>query len=99
MFVDGTENWIVYHAMAEPNAGWLGRTARAQKFYWNPDNSPNFGRPRGFHISLDSPSTDRTTTQIPTTQVPTTEDSGSSSYTLKPVTCVVMILIAIKFSL
>lgn len=57
LIADGNEPWIVYHAMAEPNAGWIGRTARAQKFEWNPDMSPNFGRPRGFDISLDSPST------------------------------------------
>lgn len=42
--------------MAAPNAGWEGRTARTQKFGWNPDNSPDFGRPRGFHISLEVPS-------------------------------------------
>lgn len=53
---DRREPWIVYHAMAQPNAGWEGRTARTQKFGWNPDNSPDFGRPRGFHISLEVPS-------------------------------------------
>ncbi|KAG4066153.1 hypothetical protein HA402_010355 [Bradysia odoriphaga] len=53
---DKREPWIVYHAMSNPNAGWEGRTARAQKFGWNPDNSPDFGRPRGFHISLPVPS-------------------------------------------
>lgn len=42
--------------METPDAGWLGRTARAQKFGWNPDNSPDFGRPRGFGISLELPS-------------------------------------------
>lgn len=55
-FADGREPWIVYHAMQTPDAGWLGRTARAQKFGWNPDNSPDFGRPRGFGILLDIPS-------------------------------------------
>lgn len=56
LFTDGREPWIVYHAMAQPNAGWDGRTPRAQAFGWNTDNSPDFGRPRGFHISLEVPS-------------------------------------------
>jgi len=53
---DGTEPWIVYHAMADPNAGWDGRTARVQKFGWNPDNSPAFPRPLGFGRAIEAPS-------------------------------------------
>jgi GH43 family beta-xylosidase len=53
---DRTEPWIVYHAMADPNAGWEGRTARIQKFGWNPDNSPAFPRPLGFEALLETPS-------------------------------------------
>jgi len=53
---DGTEPWIVYHAMEDPNAGWDGRTARIQKFGWNLDNSPAFPRPLGFGVPLETPS-------------------------------------------
>ncbi|KAJ0108006.1 hypothetical protein J7T55_008142 [Diaporthe amygdali] len=40
---DGSENYIVYHAMttAEPPAD-IYRTVRAQKFTWNDDGTPNF---------------------------------------------------------
>jgi len=42
--------------MASPNAGWDGRTARVEKFYWNPDFSPAFPRPTGFDTALPVPS-------------------------------------------
>jgi GH43 family beta-xylosidase len=43
---DGTENWILYHANAEPGQGCgRFRSPRAQKFGWNKDGSPNFGEP------------------------------------------------------
>ncbi len=93
--LDGTEPWIVYHAMAvsksfhqttilrdllirlldsskfgwslitdnnyiffiqEPDAGWGGRTARTERFSWNPDGSPGFPRPSGFEAALETPS-------------------------------------------
>lgn len=95
-FVDGKEPWIVYHAMAEPNANWLGRTARAQKFSWNPDNSPNFGRPRGFNISLDSPSTGAPTE--PPTEPPTDEPNSSSWMSPKPIISVMLLVIAMKLN-
>lgn len=53
---DGREPWIVYHGMSSPNAGWEGRTARVQKYGWNPDNSPAFPRPTGFGTPLETPS-------------------------------------------
>jgi len=89
---DGKEPWIVYHAMAEPDAGWLGRTARAQKFGWNPDNSPDFGRPRGFNITLDAPSEN---TEPPTT-APTQTPNGSSWISPKYLTNVIFIIILMK---
>jgi GH43 family beta-xylosidase len=52
---DGSEPWIVYHAMARPDAGWAGRTARIEKFGWNPDNSPAFPRPAGLERILETP--------------------------------------------
>jgi len=42
---DGTENWIVYHAKSLNAPGWDDRKVRTQKFTWNADGTPNFGRP------------------------------------------------------
>jgi GH43 family beta-xylosidase len=43
---DGQEDWIIYHANANPNEGCLDRrNPRMQKFSWNPDDTPNFGVP------------------------------------------------------
>ncbi len=43
---DGKQDWIVYHANPEPNQGCgAQRSPRAQPFTWNPDGTPNFGRP------------------------------------------------------
>ncbi|KAH9924080.1 glycoside hydrolase family 43 protein [Fomitopsis serialis] len=51
---DGTP-YIVYHAMADPNAGWNGRTIRTQTFGWNDDSSPAFPSPVGLNTSLPLP--------------------------------------------
>jgi len=53
---DGTEDWIIYHAMEKPDGGWDSRTARAERFTWNGDGSPNFPRPSGFWNDLQTPS-------------------------------------------
>jgi GH43 family beta-xylosidase len=43
---DGLQNWILYHANPEPHEGCGNqRSPRAQPFGWNPDGTPNFGRP------------------------------------------------------
>lgn len=43
---DGKEDWILYHANAEPGQGCGGhRSPRAQKFTWNADGTPLFGEP------------------------------------------------------
>lgn len=43
---DGKEDWILYHANSGPGQGCGGQRApRAQKFTWNADGSPNFGKP------------------------------------------------------
>jgi GH43 family beta-xylosidase len=43
---DGKEDWILYHANAEPDQGCGGhRSPRAQKFTWNADGTPSFGEP------------------------------------------------------
>lgn len=43
---DGTEDWILYHANPESHQGCGGkRSPRAQRFNWNADGTPDFGRP------------------------------------------------------
>ncbi|WP_158839643.1 family 43 glycosylhydrolase [Saccharothrix deserti] len=54
---DGTESWIVYHANNSATQGCGNtRTARAQKFAWNADGTPNFGQPVALGTTLDGPS-------------------------------------------
>lgn len=43
---DGTEDWLVYHANELETQGCgASRSLRAQKFTWNDDGKPNFGKP------------------------------------------------------
>jgi GH43 family beta-xylosidase len=42
---DQTEDWIIYHARDTATETWAGRTARAQRFSWNSNGTPNFGTP------------------------------------------------------
>ena len=43
---DGKEDWIIYHANPEPGQGCgYFRSPRIQRFTWNADGKPNFGRP------------------------------------------------------
>jgi GH43 family beta-xylosidase len=53
--VDGTEDWIIYHAAKYSGAGWK-RTVRAQKFSWNGDGTPNFGTPVSTDLPMALPS-------------------------------------------
>ncbi len=54
---DGTEDWILYHANAEPGQGCGGhRSPRAQKFTWNADGTPNFGKPISTKVTIMIPS-------------------------------------------
>jgi hypothetical protein len=53
--IDGTEDWIVYHAAKYDNAGW-DRSIRAQKFTWNADGTPNFGTPTSTDNAVTLPS-------------------------------------------
>lgn len=54
---DGKQDWILYHANAEPGqgCGWH-RSPRAQQFTWNEDGSPNFGEPVKPGLPLPIPS-------------------------------------------
>jgi GH43 family beta-xylosidase len=52
---DGREDWIVYHAAKRKGSGW-DRNVRMQKFEWNKDGTPNFGKPVSTGIALPVPS-------------------------------------------
>ncbi|MCJ8009787.1 family 43 glycosylhydrolase [Lederbergia wuyishanensis] len=52
---DGKEDWIVYHAAKFKDGGWT-RNVRMQKFSWNKDGTPNFGKPVGTKTLLRVPS-------------------------------------------
>lgn len=53
---DGTEDWIVYHAVKNAGGGWANRSVRAQKFTWNADGTPNFGTPVPYGAAVEEPS-------------------------------------------
>ena len=57
---DGKEDWMIYHANLQADQGCGNRRApRAQKFTWNPDGTPNFGRPVGIGVPIARPSGER----------------------------------------
>lgn len=51
---DGTEDWIIYHALLSKVGG--KRMLMMQKFTWNADGTPNFGVPEGRYTPLKKPS-------------------------------------------
>lgn len=54
---DGKQDWILYHANSHPNDGCgITRSPRAQPFTWNPDGTPDFGRPIPASQRLRKPS-------------------------------------------
>ncbi len=54
---DGTEDWIVYHAgNSAGGACDMSRSPRIQRFTWNDDGTPNFGRPASPGADLAVPS-------------------------------------------
>ncbi len=54
---DGKEDWIIYHANPETGQGCGGhRSPRIQKFTWNPDGTPNFGKPLSTEDVIPKPS-------------------------------------------
>lgn len=52
---DGTEDWMVFHAMEKADGGWSGRHVRTQPFSWNNDE-PVFGTPVTSYTYQDLPS-------------------------------------------
>jgi GH43 family beta-xylosidase len=53
---DGTENWLLYHAKAAADGKCEGRSARAQRFGWQADGSPDFGVPAALATPQPVPS-------------------------------------------
>ncbi|GGF15686.1 glycoside hydrolase family 43 protein [Hymenobacter cavernae] len=57
---DGKEDWILYHANSQRDQGCGSlRSPRAQPFTWNPDGTPNFGKPVSTQTRLPRPSGER----------------------------------------
>ena len=53
---DGKEDWIIYHARSLPGGGDTNyRNIRIQKFTWNANGTPNFGRPVALGSELEKP--------------------------------------------
>lgn len=55
---DGSEDWIIYHAKDTAEFTFARRSARAQKFRWNADGTPNFGVPLALEADVPLPSGD-----------------------------------------
>jgi GH43 family beta-xylosidase len=53
---DGKEDWIVYHGKETDRYTYEGRLTRVQKISWNPDGTPNLGRPIPRGVPLNAPS-------------------------------------------
>ena len=54
---DGKEDWIIYHANPQTGQGCGDhRSPRIQKFTWNADGTPEFGRPVAAGVQLPKPS-------------------------------------------
>jgi GH43 family beta-xylosidase len=54
---DGTENWLVYHAVSNANGScWIDRTTRIQPFAWQANGLPDFGTPLALSTDILSPS-------------------------------------------
>jgi GH43 family beta-xylosidase len=52
---DGREDWIVYHAAKRRGSGW-DRNIRMQRFTWDAEGRPHFGRPTPEGARLAVPS-------------------------------------------
>ncbi|MEV5026998.1 glycoside hydrolase family 43 protein [Paenibacillus sp. LPE1-1-1.1] len=53
---DGTEDWIVYHALSESGAPTETRSTRIQAFGWNESGYPDFGVPVAVDTKIPLPS-------------------------------------------
>ncbi|MEV0619889.1 glycoside hydrolase family 43 protein [Nonomuraea sp. NPDC050404] len=55
---DGTQDWIAYHGKNTSVNTYNFRTTRVQRFTWNADGTPNFGRPLAAGATQQLPSGD-----------------------------------------
>jgi Glycosyl hydrolases family 43 len=55
--LDGTEDWIFYHAAKSSGSGW-SRNIRMQPFSWTTNGYPHFGQPTPAGVALPIPSGD-----------------------------------------
>jgi GH43 family beta-xylosidase len=53
---DGTEDWIIYHAIPVSDGGNHRRSTRIQKFGWKADGTPDFGIPLSTSVQTQLPS-------------------------------------------
>jgi GH43 family beta-xylosidase len=55
--LDGKEDWIIYHANAGSREGCGNkRSPRIQRFTWNSDGTPDFGKPIATDVAIPKPS-------------------------------------------
>ena len=55
--LDGKQDWIIYHANSKPGQGCgATRSPRIQRFTWNDDGTPNFGKPVADGAPMAKPS-------------------------------------------
>jgi GH43 family beta-xylosidase len=75
---DGTEDWIVYHGVNNPNGecGRTLRTTRIQKLSWNADNTPNLGQPQALTTDIVVPSGEGGVGPTPTPTATPTPSTG-----------------------
>ncbi len=53
---NGKQDWIIYHANPKPSEGCENeRSPRIQRFTWNADGTPNFGKPAPLGKPLQKP--------------------------------------------
>ena len=53
---DAKEDWIAYHAKTGTARTYADRRARAQRFTWNPNGTPHFGKPLPLDAEIKEPS-------------------------------------------
>lgn len=56
---DGTEDWIIYHAIPKSEGGSNRRSTRIQKFGWKAEGTPDFGIPLSTSVPIQLPSGER----------------------------------------
>ena len=78
--LDGTEDWIFYHAAKTSGSGW-DRNIRMQRFTWDANGYPSFGQPVPEGVALNIPSGDAFTPAL--LQPPTRPTNGAVQVTAR----------------